>query len=231
MSIHIAAKKGEIAPKVLFPGDPLRAKFIAENFLTDSVCYSKIRNMYGFTGLYKGERVSVQGSGMGIPSSMIYATELFQDYDVQQVIRVGSAGAMQEDVHIRDIVLAQAAVTDSSLLQQIFRGQVNFCPIADFKLLQKAYQVGQNCQSKVHVGNVLSSDRFYNEELDKDKLTAYGVLAVEMEAAGLYTLAAQFHRQALAIMTISDHLLTGEVTTAQEREQTFLDMIQIALNL
>ncbi|RLK63397.1 purine-nucleoside phosphorylase [Atopobacter sp. AH10] len=231
MSTHIGAEKGQIASRVLFPGDPLRAKFIAENYLTDAYCYNDIRNMFGYTGLYKGESVSVQASGMGIPSAMIYANELFKEYGVNEIIRVGSAGAMQENIHVRDIVLAQAAVTDSSLLKNIFNGQVSFSPIADFDLLYKAYALGQKLKVNLHVGNVLSSDRFYNEELDKKKLADYGVLAVEMEAAGLYTLAAQYKRSALAILTISDHLLTAEETTAKEREKTFLDMVEIALNL
>ena len=217
MSVHINAKKGQVAESVLMPGDPLRAKFIAEHYLTEVEQYNAVRNMFGYTGLYKGQRVSVQGSGMGIPSIMIYANELFTEFGAERIIRIGSAGGMQEDVKVRDIVLAQGATTDSSIFNNIFQNQVTFAPIA------KDRGVG------VHVGNVLSSDRFYNAELDKKKLMDYGMLCVEMEAAGLYALASQHKKEALAILTISDHLLTGEETTAQEREQTFNDMMEIAL--
>lgn len=231
MSTHIQAQAGQVAPTVLLPGDPLRAKFIAENFLSDVKQYNAVRNMLGYTGTYKGIPISVQGSGMGIPSAMIYAEELFRDYQVQNIIRVGSAGGMQEKVKVRDLVLGQGATTDSSALQNIFNQQVTFAALADFELLDTAYHLAKDKlgQEQIHVGNILSSDRFYNEELDKAKLSAYGVLAVEMEAAGLYALAAKYQRRALAICTISDHLLTGEETTAQEREKTFTDMMEIAL--
>ncbi|MDE1548456.1 purine-nucleoside phosphorylase [Jeotgalibaca caeni] len=229
MSVHIAAKPGEIAETVLLPGDPLRAKYIAETYLEDVVQYNSVRNVFGYTGTYKGKRVSVQGTGMGLPSMMIYANELITEYNVQNLIRVGSAGGLQEDVHIRDLVLAQGATTDSSVVQNIFQGQVNFAPIANFELLDRAYHLAKERNLNVHVGNVLSSDRFYNAELDKKKLADYGVLAVEMEATGLYMLAAQHNRRALAILTISDHLLTGEETTSEEREKTFDDMMIIAL--
>lgn len=229
MSVHIAAKPGEIAETVLLPGDPLRAKYIAETYLEDIIQYNSVRNMFGYTGTYKGKKVSVQGTGMGLPSIMIYVNELITEYNVQKLIRVGSAGAMQQDVHVRDIVLAQAATTDSSVIQNTFQNQVNYSPIADFGLLHEVYQDAKERNLQVHVGNVLSSDRFYNEELDKKKLAEYGVLAVEMEAAGLYTLAAKYKRKALAILTISDHLLTGEETTAEEREKTFDEMMLIAL--
>lgn len=229
MSVHIAAKPGEIAETVLLPGDPLRAKYIAETYLEDVVQYNSVRNMFGYTGTYKGQRVSVQGTGMGLPSIMIYANELITEYGVQKLIRVGSAGGMQEDVKIRDIVIAQGATTDSSVVQNIFQNQVAFAPIADFELMDTAYHTAKDRGLNVHVGNVLSSDRFYNAELDKKKLADYGVLAVEMEAAGLYLLAAQHKRKALAILTISDHLLTGEETTSEERERTFDDMMLVAL--
>ncbi|WP_025729446.1 purine-nucleoside phosphorylase [Atopobacter phocae] len=231
MSVHIGAEKKQIAKKVLLPGDPLRAKFIAENFMTDVEQYNTVRNMFGFTGLYKGERISAQGSGMGIPSAMIYAHELYTEYDVNQIIRVGSAGAMKLDVHVRDLVIAQGATTDSNILNQIFNHQVSYSPIASFNLLDKAYHIANERGFKTHVGNVLSADRFYNQELDKEKLANYGILAVEMEAAGLYTLAAQHNKEALAIMTISDHLLTGEETTAEERQNTFNEMIELALDV
>lgn len=229
MSVHIAAKKGQIAESVLMPGDPLRAKYIAEHYLSEVECYNTVRNMFGFTGLYKGQRVSVQGSGMGIPSMMIYANELYTEYGVERILRVGTAGGMKLDVKVRDLVLAQGATTDSSVVSNIFNGQVNYAPLATFSLLDKAYHIAAEKQLPVHVGNVLSADRFYNAELDKQKLAAYGVLAVEMEAAGLYMLAAQHNKEALSILTISDHLLTGEETTSQEREKTFNDMMEVAL--
>ena len=229
MSVHINATKGQIAEVVLMPGDPLRAKYIAEHYLTDVEQYNSVRNMFGYTGLYKGQRVSVQGSGMGIPSMMIYANELYTEFGVEKIIRIGSAGSIQPDVNVRDIVLAQGATTDSSIITNIFQGQVNFAPLASFDLLDKAYHLAKERGATVHVGNILSSDRFYNAELNKQKLQEYGVLAIEMEAAGLYSLAAQHKKQALAIVTISDHILTGEETTAEEREKTFNEMMEIAL--
>ena len=229
MSVHINATKGQIAEVVLMPGDPLRAKYIAEHYLTDVEQYNSVRNMFGYTGLYKGQRVSVQGSGMGIPSMMIYANELYTEFGVEKIIRIGSAGSIQPDVNVRDIVLAQGATTDSSIIKNIFQGQVNFAPLASFDLLDKAYHLAKERGATVHVGNILSSDRFYNAELNKQKLQEYGVLAIEMEAAGLYALAAQHKKQALAIVTISDHILTGEETTAEEREKTFNEMMEIAL--
>lgn len=231
MSTHIAAKDGDIAKYVLFPGDPLRAKYIADNYLENVHQYNSVRNMFGFTGEYKGVKVSVQGSGMGIPSAMIYAEELFQFYDVDTIIRVGSAGAIQQDVHVRDIVFGQGATTDSSVLSNVFSGQAHYSAIASFDVLDTAFHIAQEKMDgqAIHVGNILSSDRFYNEELDKQKLADYGVLAVEMEAAGLYVTAAKYQRRALAMCTISDHILTGEETTAQERETTFTQMMEIAL--
>ena len=229
MSVHINATKGQIAEVVLMPGDPLRANYIAEHYLTDVEQYNSVRNMFGYTGLYKGQRVSVQGSGMGIPSMMIYANELYTEFGVEKIIRIGSAGSIQPDVNVRDIVLAQGATTDSSIITNIFQGQVNFAPLASFDLLDKAYHLAKERGATVHVGNILSSDRFYNAELNKQKLQEYGVLAIEMEAAGLYALAAQHKKQALAIVTISDHILTGEETTAEEREKTFNEMMEIAL--
>lgn len=230
MSIHISATKGQIAETVLFPGDPLRAKFIAETFLEDVEQYNTVRNMFGYTGTYKGVRISVQGSGMGIPSAMIYAEELYQEYGVQTIIRIGTAGGMKDEVRVRDIVFGQGATTDSSILTNIFQGQVSYAAIASFNVLDTAYHIAKElAPANVHVGNILSSDRFYNEEMDKTKLARYGVLAVEMEAAGLYAVAAKHNRQALAMCTISDHLLTGEETTSEEREKTFTQMMTIAL--
>ncbi|WP_106849708.1 purine-nucleoside phosphorylase [Blastococcus sp. Marseille-P5729] len=229
MSIHIGAEPGQIAPYVLMPGDPLRAKWIAENYLEDAKQYTDVRNMLGYTGIYKGMEISAQGSGMGLPSFSIYCTELFKDYDVQSVVRVGSAGAMQERVKIRDVILAQAACTDSNINRLRFEG-VDFAPIADFELLQAAYAVGDERGMPMHVGNIISSDSFYNDRAELVSRTGeYGVLAVEMEAAALYTLAAKFQRKGLAIVTVSDHLLTGEETSSQERQESFGDMVEMAL--
>lgn len=229
MSIHIAAKQGEIADIVLLPGDPLRAKFIAETFLEDVTCYNEVRNMFGFTGTYKGRRVSVQGTGMGVPSISIYATELMQEYGVQKLIRVGTCGAIQKDVKVRDVILAQSASTDSRLNQIIWGGGIDFAPTADFDLLNKAYNAGKEAGLNLKVGNIFTADMFYSDEEQNEKLAKYGVLAVEMESAALYTLAAKFGRQALAVLTVSDHILTGEATTSEERQTTFKDMMVVAL--
>lgn len=229
MSTHINAQPGDIAEIVLLPGDPLRAKFIAETFLEDAKRYNTVRNAFGYTGTYKGTRISVQGTGMGMPSAMIYTEELIREYGVKVLIRVGSAGAINADCQIRDIVLAQGATTDAALHRNIFHHQVEFAPIANFDLLKSAYDVATESHLPVHVGNVLSSDRFYNDELDTKKLADYGVLAIEMEAAGIYSVAAKHHVKALGIMTISDSLVTGEETTSEEREKTFGDMINVAL--
>lgn len=229
MSTHIGAEKGEVAKIVLLPGDPLRAKYIADTFLEDVNQYNTVRNAFGYTGTYKGVPVSVQGTGMGVPSISIYVEELINEYGCEVLMRVGSAGALQKDVQVRDVVLAQGATTDSGINRQTFNNQVDFAPIADFDLLKTAYEKGTENDYKVRVGNVFTSDRFYNEELDKEKLADYGVLATEMEAAALYTIAAKYGKKALAILTISDHILTGEETTAEERETTFDDMMVIAL--
>lgn len=230
MSTHINAQKGDIAEIVLLPGDPLRAKYIAETFLEDAKQYNTVRNAFGYTGTYKGIRISVQGTGMGMPSAMIYTEELVSEYGAKVLIRVGSAGSINPDLKIRDIVLAQGATTDAALHRNIFKHQVEFAPISNFGLLRAAYDVATEKDLSVHVGNVLSSDRFYNEELDKQKLADYGVLCIEMEAAGIYSVAAKHGVKALAIMTISDSLVTGEETTAEEREKTFGDMIHVALD-
>lgn len=229
MSTHIGAEKGEVAKIVLLPGDPLRAKYIAETFLEDVKQYNTVRNAFGYTGTYKGVPVSVQGTGMGVPSISIYVEELINEYGCEILMRVGSAGALQKDVQVRDVVLAQGATTDSGINRQTFNNQVDFASIADFDLLKTAYEKGTANDYEVRVGNVFTSDRFYNEELNKEKLAEYGVLATEMEAAALYTIAAKYGKKALAILTISDHILTGEETTAEERETTFDDMMVIAL--
>ncbi|RSK27271.1 purine-nucleoside phosphorylase [Bacillus sp. HMF5848] len=228
MSIHIGAKKGEIADKILLPGDPLRAKHIAETFLEDVTCYNEVRGMLGFTGTYKGERISVQGTGMGVPSISIYITELMQEYDVQTLIRVGTCGAIQKDVKVRDVILGMSASTDSSLNRNHFTG-VDFAPTANFELLHNAYQAGLEKGLQLKVGNVFTADLFYNEYADNEKLAQYGILALEMESAALYTLAAKFQRRALSVLTVSDHIITGEVTTSEERQTTFNDMIEVAL--
>jgi purine-nucleoside phosphorylase len=231
MSTHIGAQPGEIATTVLLPGDPLRAKWIAETFLDDATCYTEVRGMLGFTGTWRGRPVSVQGSGMGQPSMAIYVNELFVDYDVQQIIRVGSAGALTTDVAIRDVVIAVGACTDSAMNRHRFLG-VDYAPVADFGLLRAAAEAAEaRTDVTHHVGLIYSSDSFYNPraaELGKP-LVDHGVLAVEMEASALYTLAASYQRKALAICTISDHIVTGEETTAAEREQTFGAMVEIAL--
>ena len=234
MSTHIGARPGDIAPTVLMPGDPLRAKWIADTFLDDAKCYNEVRGMYGYTGTWRGERVSVQGSGMGQPSLAIYANELFDQYDVRTIIRVGSCGALTPKLALRDLVIASGACTDSSMNRIIFEG-LDYAPVADFGLLRAAYDASIRAQQgpesrAVHVGLIFSSDSFYaaRPELTQ-RMVDYGVLAVEMEASALYTLAAKYDRRALAICTVSDHVVTGEETSSQEREQTFGPMVEIAL--
>ena len=226
---HIAAEKGEIAERILLPGDPLRAKFIAENFLDSPKQYTGIRNILGFTGTYKGVPVSVQGTGMGIPSISIYVHELIAEYGVKKLFRVGTCGGMHPDVHLRDVLIAQAASTDSSIVRNIFGGSINFAPIADYGLLSKAVANTKKLNLQARVGNIISVDRFYDKEIDSEKLRQYGILAVEMEAAALYLLAAQFHVQALALFTVSDHLFTREACSTEERQTSFNDMVRIAL--
>jgi purine-nucleoside phosphorylase len=228
MSTHINAPDGAIAEAVLLPGDPLRAKFIAEHFLENAECYNEVRGMYGFTGLYNGKKVSVQGTGMGQPSLSIYVNELFQFYNVQRAIRVGTCGAIQKALNVRDTLLVNAACSDSSLVSQRF-GSLHYAPAADFMLLETAYRTAANLGINVKVGECASSDLFYDENSNWKKWAQYGVLGIEMEAAELYTLAAKFSRKALAILTVSDHIVTGEGTTAEEREKTFTNMIKLAL--
>ena len=229
MSTHIGAKAGEIAETILLPGDPLRAKFIAETYLQDVQCYNEVRGMLGFTGTYKGQRISVQGTGMGIPSISIYVNELIREYGVKNLMRVGTCGSMQEHVHVRDVILAQASCTDSGANRHQFGGY-DFSPIASFNLLKSAYDKGIEKGLKLHVGNVFSSDIFYRDDKSiVEKLMEHGVLAVEMETTALYTLAAKFKRNALSVLTVSDHILSGEETTAEERQTTFQGMIEVAL--
>lgn len=231
MSIHIGAKEGDIASTVLLPGDPLRAKYIAENFLTNTTCYNEVRGMYGYTGTYKGKRISIQGTGMGIPSISIYVNELISSYKAKNLIRIGSCGSMQPDIKIRDVILVMSASTDSNINKIRFNG-VDYAPTANFDLLKKAYDIALKKEIKVKVGSVLTTDTFYGDNPDSWKMWAqYGILAVEMETAALYTLAAKFKVHALSILTVSDSLITREETTWEEREKTFNQMVEIALEL
>jgi purine-nucleoside phosphorylase len=230
MSIHIAAKENEIAETVLLPGDPLRAKYIAETFLENATCYNEVRNMFGYTGTYKGKKVSVQGTGMGVPSISIYVNELMQSYNVQKLIRVGTCGAIQKDVKVRDVILAMSASTDSQMNRLTFGG-IDYAPTANFDLLRKAYDAGIEKGLHIKVGNVFTADMFYNDNEELEKWAQYQILALEMETAALYTLAAKLGRQALSVLTVSDHVLTGEATTSEERQLTFNDMIEIALEV
>ncbi|MDR0447415.1 MAG: purine-nucleoside phosphorylase [Treponema sp.] len=229
MSVHIAAKPGEIAEAILLPGDPLRAKFIAETFLENARQYSSVRNILGFTGTYKGKPVSVQGTGMGIPSISIYIHELFRDYGVKRAIRIGTAGAIQERLKVRDLVLAMSASTDSAVNTRRFRN-LSYAPTASWALLKTAWDAATAKGIEPVVGNVVSADLFYTDDPDEWKLWAnYGSLALEMESSELYTTAAKFGREALAILTISDHLITGEQTSSEERETAFTRMMEVAL--
>lgn len=230
MSIHIGAKAGEIAETVLLPGDPLRAKYVAEHFLENSVCYNEVRGMFGFTGSYKGKRVSVQGTGMGIPSISIYVNELISEYKAKTLIRIGSCGSIQANLGLRDVILALAASTDSHINKLQFQG-MDYAPAANFALLKKAHDLAAQRKIEVRVGNVLSTDRFYHDDSDYWKLWArYGILALEMESSALYTLAARHQVRALSILTVSDNILTGEKASSKERERSFNKMIELALD-
>jgi len=230
MSVHIGAKASEIADTILLPGDPLRAKHIAETYLDDVIQYNQVRGMNGYTGSYKGKRISVQGTGMGIPSISIYVNELIQSYDVKKLIRVGTCGAIQKDIKVRDIILAQGSTTDSQMNRMIFSG-IDYAPLADFNLLKTAYDIASEKNNNIRVGNVFTSDTFYRDNAQEvnELLAKYNVLAIEMETTALYTLAAKFNRQALSILTVSDHVLTGEETTADERQTSFHEMMKISL--
>lgn len=230
MSIHIKAEKGMIAETVLMPGDPMRAKYIAEKYLDNPVCYNDVRGMYGYTGTYKGNKLSIQGSGMGVPSFSIYAHELINDFGCKNLIRIGSCGSIKDDVKVRDVVFAMSASTDSSIIPNYF-GTSSFAPTASFGLLKKAVASAESKGIRHHVGNVLTTDLFYNYREDALKpYMDFGTLAVEMEVAALYTIASKHNINSLAILTVSDHILTGEATTADEREKTFNDMIEVALD-
>lgn len=229
MSIHIEAKEGQIAERILLPGDPLRAKYIADTYLEDVVCYNNVRGMLGFTGTYKGVPVSVQGTGMGIPSISIYVNELIQSYGVKKLIRVGTCGGVQKDIKVRDVIIAMTSCTDSNMNRLTFPG-FDYAPSANFELLRNAYDAGVAKNLQVKVGNVLTADVFYRESMDMvKKLADHGVLAVEMETTALYTIAAKYGVDALAILTVSDHIFTGEETSSEERQTTFNDMMVMAL--
>jgi purine-nucleoside phosphorylase len=231
MSIHIGAKPGEIAETVLLPGDPLRAKYMAETMLTQPVCYSQVRGMLGFTGLYKDKRVSIQGTGMGMPSMAIYAHELAAFYHAKRLIRVGSCGAIQPDLRLRDIILAMSASTDSSFNKLRFQG-MDYAATASFRLLKKADDAAKKKGIVANVGKILSSDNFYGHDPEQWKLWAsYGVLAIEMETAALYTIAAQHGIEALSILTVSDSLITGAEESSAARQQAFTAMFEIALEI
>lgn len=231
MSIHIGARPGEVAHTVLLPGDPLRARFVAENYLEDVIQYNEIRGMLGFTGRFRGHRVSVQGTGMGIPSINIYAHELIRDYGARNLIRIGSSGSMQAHVQIRDVVLAMSASTDSSINRHRFGG-ADFAPTASFELFQKALAAARERGMAVKAGSVLTTDEFYQDDPEFWKLWAeFGVLCAEMETAGLYTVAAKHGVNALSILTISDSLVSEQSLSAGDRERTFTDMVEIALGI
>ncbi len=231
MSIHISAEPGDIAPTVLLPGDPMRAKYIAENYLKETYCYNQIRGMHGFTGRYKGKLISVQGTGMGIPSISIYLHELINQYQACNLIRIGSCGSLQPEIKVRDIILAMSASTDSSMNKIRFQGK-DYAPTACYQLLRKAEKIAEQNRLEINIGNVLTTDVFYHDNPDHWKIWAtYGALAIEMETAALYTIAAKFKVRALSILTVSDSLITGEETTSEERERTFNQMAEMALDL
>jgi len=230
MTIHIGALPGDIAETVLLPGDPYRAKWAAETFLSDVRQVNEIRGMLGFTGTWKGHPVTIQGSGMGMPSLSIYVNELIKDYDAKTLIRIGSCGGMQDNVALRDVILAMTASTLTTPSLGVFR-ELNFAPCADWTLLRAAVQAAETKGTNTHVGGIYSSDVFYDERPDlNEQMVRHGILGVEMEAAELYTLAARYGRRALAVLTVSDHLITGEALRSDERETSFGDMVDIALN-
>lgn len=229
MTVHIGAAPGQIAETVLMPGDPYRAKWAAETFLDGAELVNEVRGMLGYTGNWRGHTVTIQGSGMGMPSLAIYANELITAYGAQTLIRIGSCGAMQPHVQIRDVIIAMTASTITSPSSGIFR-ELNFAPCADYGLLAAAVKAAEGKGSKTHVGGIYSSDVFYAERADLDEqMVRHGILGVEMEAAELYTIAARHKRRALAVLTVSDHLQTGEALPAKDRERSFGDMVEIAL--
>ncbi len=229
MTIHIGAKPGDIAETVLLPGDPYRAKWAAETFLSDVKCINEVRGMLGFTGTWKGHKVTIHGSGMGMASLSIYANELIRDFGAKTLIRIGSCGGMQDKVKLRDVILAMTATSLSTPSRGIFK-EINFAPSADFNLLHKAFHFAESKGTPTHVGGIYSSDVFYDERPDlNEQMVRHGILGVEMEAAELYNLAARHNVRALAVLTVSDHLLTGESLPSDQREKSFGDMVEIAL--
>lgn len=229
MTVHIGAKPGEIAETVLMPGDPYRARWAAQTFLEDAKLVNEVRGMLGFTGKWRGNSVTIQGSGMGMPSLSIYANELMRDYGAKTLIRIGSCGGMQAKVKVRDVIIAMSATSVSTPSRGIFR-EINFAPTANWSLLQAAVISAEKRGTPTHVGGIYSSDVFYDERPDlNEQMTRHGILGVEMEAAELYTLAARYDRRALAVLTVSDHLQTGEALPSEDREKSFGDMVEIAL--
>ncbi|MGH1464341.1 MAG: purine-nucleoside phosphorylase [Cognatishimia sp.] len=229
MTIHIGAQPGDIAETVLLPGDPYRAKWAAETFLDDVKCINEVRGMLGFTGTWKGNPVTIQGSGMGMPSLSIYVNELIKDYGAKTLIRIGSCGGMQKKIALRDVILAMTATTLSTPSRGIFK-EMNFAPCADYGLLRAAADAAEAKGTATHVGGIYSSDVFYDERPDlNEQMVRHGILGVEMEAAELYNLAARHNCRALAVLTVSDHLLTGEALPSDQREKSFADMVEIAL--
>ena len=231
-SIHIEAKIGDIAETVLLPGDPLRAKYVAETFLEDAVCYNKVRGMYGFTGYYNGTRVSVQGTGMGMGSAAIYIHELINTYKAKNLIRIGTCGAIQEELNLGQVLLAMSASGDSDANSLYFEG-MHYAATADFDLLLKAYEIAERLNIKTYKGSIFSTNTFYDDDITNrwDKWQKHGVLGVEMETQMLFTLAKRFDVKALSILTVSDNIITGASSTSKEREQSFIDMMKIALEL
>ena len=229
---HNNANVGDIAERVLLPGDPMRAKFIAETFLEDAKCYNEVRGMYGFTGTYKGKRVSVQGTGMGMPSMHIYASELMSVYGAKRLIRVGTCGSINPSVVLKDVVLAMGTTTDSNMNIDRF-GSISYAPTASFELLKAAYDKSMELGVKAIVKNVFTSDKFYDDRMDEKMkiLSAYGIAAIDMESCELYTLAAKHNVDALTFLTVSDSLVTGERCTTEERQTNFKDMMEIALEI
>jgi len=230
-SIHIEAKVGDIAETVLLPGDPLRAKYVAETYLKDVVCYNKVRNMFGYTGYYNGKKVSVQGTGMGMGSASIYNHELINTYNAKNLIRIGTCGSIQENINLGQVVLAMSASGDSDANSLYFDG-MHYAATADFDLLLKAYTAAQKLNIKTYKGSVFSTNTFYDDIPNRwEKWQKHGVLGVEMESQILFTLAKRFNVKALSILTVSDNIITGDSTSSKEREQSFNDMMKIALEL
>ncbi|MCH2163171.1 MAG: purine-nucleoside phosphorylase [Marinovum sp.] len=230
MSVHIGAQHGDIAETVLMPGDPYRAKWVADTFLKNARCINEVRGMLGFTGIWNGHMVTVHGSGMGMPSLSIYANELIRDFGAKTLIRIGSCGGMQNSVNIRDVIIAMTASTLSTPSRSIFK-ELSYAPCADWELLRAAASAAEQLQVATHVGGIYSSDVFYDERPDlNEQMTRHGILAVEMEAAELYTVAARHGARALAILTVSDHLVTGEALPSEDRERSFVDMVEVALS-